>query len=71
MNRKRYDVYFLGTDGLWRLQHTFTWEDNAIACAKNLSRTVTATVNEVEWCSRTNRILSETQIFEAACKGAA
>lgn len=71
MKRKRYDVYFLGTDGLWRLQHSFGREHNALACAENLSRTVTATVNEVDWCSATGRVLSEVQIAEVPRKGAA
>lgn len=72
----RYDVYFLGTDGHWRIQHSFREgtleerEKNAFACAENLSRWATATVNEVEWSPVDGRVASEIQIAEFARKGA-
>jgi hypothetical protein len=69
--RVRYDVYFLGTDGMWRLQHSFETERCAMACAENVSRYATATVNEVERCSVTGTTLSEVQIAEIPRKGAA
>jgi len=75
--RLRFDTYFLGHDGMWRLHHSFCAgtdeenERNALAAAETLSAYGTATVNEVGWCSVTGRVLWEVQIAEVAREGAA